>query len=183
MPLDLVTSSTDALLLGLGQSSENSVGQEAGSFLRSCYAVSVAGVEVLIQTEVFLEYIPSVMLQPLPRAPERVLGLMQRRGQILPVFDASLRLNQDRSDRAISVLVIGSGAYAGAIALEGQPRLVNPQPMANTASPMQKPDASKCAFHAALDEAAQFDSITGRTLWPLNPEQFFKSLSSTGYSL
>jgi chemotaxis signal transduction protein len=149
--------------------------------LISGYAFLLAGVPVFLPATVFMEYVASVQAQPVPRAAPRVLGLIQRRGTILPVFDPQLHRHPRPQGKAVSVLVIGEGAQAGAVLIEGQPQLLH----VHTHSPdddLAVPESHSCVFSNALSVSCSPESEFGNSFWFLDPEALFLSLSKSGYS-
>ncbi len=145
------------------------------------YAFHLAGVSVFLPATVFMEYVASVQAQPVPRAAARVVGLIQRRGTIVPVFDPQLHRHPRPAGKSLSVLVIGEGPQAGAILIEAQPQLVNVN-LHDSGAGQAVPSPHTCAFAAALSRPCRQASDTGNVFWLLNPEALFQSLSKSAYT-
>jgi chemotaxis signal transduction protein len=145
------------------------------------YAFHLAGVPVFLPATVFMEYVAAIQAQPVPRAAARVVGLIQRRGTIVPVFDPQLHRYSRPLGKPLSVLVIGEGPQAGAILIEAQPQLVNVK-MQDAGTGQALPGQHTCAFAAALSIPCRQESESGNAFWLLDPEALFHSLSKNGYT-
>jgi len=65
---------------------------------------------------------------PLPHAPPGLLGLVNLRGEVLPLFDAGALVGADRSGPAAHALVIVLEAGRAALAVDGPVRLAGGDP-------------------------------------------------------
>ncbi len=136
------------------------------------FGVSLGGVNVLLPAGVITEFVAQAPVFPVPRAPTRLLGLMQVRGHPVPVFDAAPLASDDwpalgRRD----VLLIGTGAEAGAVAVDAPPRAISPLPVA---APGEAPE---CCFGDALTDAHVDPAEPDLTWWLLAPQRLFQILS------
>ena len=140
---------------------------------RLCFGVALGGVNVLLPAGVITEFVAQAPIYPVPRAPTRLLGLMQVRGHPVPVFDAAPQASDDwpalgRHD----VLLIGTGAEAGAVAVDAPPRAISPLPVAAPG------DAPECCFGDALTDPHVDPAEPGLTWWLLAPRRLFEVLST-----
>ncbi|HEY5632990.1 MAG TPA: hypothetical protein VIT02_04445 [Burkholderiaceae bacterium] len=136
------------------------------------YGFTLGRVDLLLDPADDAQYVADATVYPLLLAPPRVLGLIQVRGQPVPVLDADpqpQRLAQ-RPDR-VQVLVVGGGFDAGALRVEHPPRAVELAPGDAT----QAPPHPECAFAGALRAPAR-DS-DGRWWWRFDAPQLFRALA------
>lgn len=90
------------------------------------YGVTVAGTHLLSAPETLNELVGSAEIHPLPRVPQWVLGLINLRGHLVPVFDlASLIAPEAPAVARRRLLVIDKGESAAAITLDGFPQALN----------------------------------------------------------
>jgi len=100
------------------------------------YGVVVAGIHLLSAPGTLNELIASAEIHPLPRVPQWILGLINLRGHLVPVFDlASLIDPAPGTSAHRRLLVIDKGERAAAITLDGFPLALDfdrasPQPRA-----------------------------------------------------
>jgi purine-binding chemotaxis protein CheW len=68
------------------------------------------------------EVVPSPVLRHLPRAPAAVLGVLNLRGDVVPVLDTARLLGQGSSTRVEHVVVVDSELGAAGLAVDALPR-------------------------------------------------------------
>ncbi len=136
------------------------------------FGVMLAGVPVLLPAGVITEFVVQASVYPVPRAPQRLLGLMQVRGQPVPVFDAALQPPRELPLlRRRDVLVVGSGVEAGALAIDSPPRQLTPVPL-------ELPGAApESCFAEAMEEAYYDPSEPQLVWWQLSPARLFTILA------
>ena len=147
-------------------------GDEPRAQPRPRFGVVLSGVHVLLPAGVITEFVAQAPVYPVPRAPQRLLGLMQLRGQPVPVFDAAEQPDAELPRlRRRDVLLIGTGAEAGAVAVEAPPRPLSPVPGGE-----RLPGPAVC-FDAALGEGYVDPAEPDLTWWLLDPRPFFEILA------
>ncbi len=140
--------------------------------VRARFGVMLAGVPVLLPAGVITEFVVQASVYPVPRAPQRLLGLMQVRGQPVPVFDAALQAPRELPLlRRRDVLVVGTGLEAGALAIDAAPRQLAPVPLESP------PAVPECCFAEAIEEALYDPSEPQRVWWQLAPSRLFTILA------
>lgn len=136
------------------------------------FGIQFGGVHVLLPAGVPTEFVAQTPVYPVPRAPHRLLGLMQLRGQPVPVFDAGPTAPAEVPIlRRRDVLLIGSGSDAGAVAVDATPRAITP--VSDDAPPG---DPGGC-FQAALGASYIDLAEPGIRWWLLAPRALFEILS------
>ena len=145
---------------------------EAWAPVKARFGVILAGVPVLFPGGVITEFVVQASVYPVPRAPQRLLGLMQVRGQPVPVFDAALHPPRELPLlRRRDVLVVGTGMEAGALAIESAPRQL-------ALIPLETPPAVPESCFAEAVEGAYYDpSEPQRVWWQLAPSRLFTILA------
>ena len=90
------------------------------------YGISVAGVRLLSTRGTLNELVGSGKIHPLPRVPKWMLGLINLRGHLVPVFDLASLIEPDACGAARHrLLVIDRGERAAAVALDGFPQALD----------------------------------------------------------
>ena len=136
------------------------------------FGVMLAEVPVLFPATVITEFVLQANVYPVPRAPQRLLGLMQVRGAPVPVFDASLDPPAELPLlRRRDVLVVGTGGEAGALAIHSPPRQLAPLPL------QVAPEAPQCCFAEAIEGAYYDPSEPQLVWWQLAPGRLFTILA------
>lgn len=140
--------------------------------VKARFGVMLAGVPVLFPGGVITEFVVQASVYPVPRAPQRLLGLMQVRGQPVPVFDAALRPPRELALlRRRDVLVVGSGVEAGAVAIDTAPRQLA---LISLETPPTVPES---CFAEAVEGAYYDPSEPQRVWWQLAPSRLFTILA------
>jgi hypothetical protein len=76
------------------------------------YALALTGIR---------EVVLSPAVEPLPGAPPAVLGVMNLRGEVVPVLDTAVLLGTGRLARAVCAVLADGGAGLAALAGDGEP--------------------------------------------------------------
>jgi hypothetical protein len=105
------------------QRESNSGGEVQSAPMRYGFRVGACG--FLIGAGVVSEVVLQPTLYPLPMAPQSLAGLLNLRGNIVPVFDLRRHLNPHAAGADISrVLVLDPGPAAAGFAIDGLPQPV-----------------------------------------------------------
>lgn len=90
------------------------------------YGISVAGARLLSTRGTLNELVGSARIYPLPRVPTWMLGLINLRGHLVPVFDLASLIEPDAHGAARHrLLVIDRGERAAAVTLDGFPQALD----------------------------------------------------------
>ena len=95
---------------------------------RRGYALTLGGVRLLLPLGIFCEFISSPVITPLPNSPRHFLGLLNLRGNLLPVYDlSSLWLDYGATAAHINphVIVLGRGEDAAAMICATPPKTLD----------------------------------------------------------
>ena len=153
---------------------------ESVSRSTQAYGFTLAGVDLLLDPSEDAQFVADATVFPLFLAPPRVLGLIQVRGQPVPVLDAAppARGLAQRPSQ-VQVLVVGDGFDAGALRVDEPPRAVafavSSSQQAQTHSGVAPPPRPECLFAVALREA-QLDAA-GRWWWRFDAPSLFRALA------
>jgi chemotaxis signal transduction protein len=92
------------------------------------YGFRVGSLGLLIQVNTGSEVIDARGIALLPNAPRWLAGVMNLRGNPVPVFDlcAALDLPRDDAAKKSKVLVLDKGEHAAGLLIDGLPRVVPP---------------------------------------------------------
>jgi chemotaxis signal transduction protein len=138
---------------------------------------AIAGEEFAVNAKHFCEVFTDVPIAPMPNSPELLVGLVNLRGQLLPVFQLHGLLAENRIEvvqkplRKKTVLVIGRGERAVGLLIDALPvslSLAMPSGI--------KPARSDVVPHPKLPELAQLHLLPDRTLVQLSVEQLPEGL-------
>lgn len=142
------------------------------------YGFTLAGVDLLLDPTEHAQFVADATVFPLFFAPPRVLGLIQVRGQPVPVLDAAppARVLAQRPTQ-VQVLVVGDGFDAGALRVEDPPRAVELAVSSGQQahSGVVPPSSPECLFAGALREP-QLDAH-GRWWWRFDAPSLFRALA------
>lgn len=139
------------------------------------YGCMVGELPVLLPPGVPVEYVADAAVHRFARAPARIVGLAQLRGLPVPVLDPSRDpAPAPAGVRRLHLLVLGSGAEAGALVVDGPPvPLDGPWRPAEASPPRSVP------FHPALEPPLARGPAPGGALWwPLRWPQCLEVLVS-----
>ncbi len=87
------------------------------------YGFSIHGIKLLAPHEAYCELIPDFHPSPLPNAPEHVLGLINLRGNLIPIYQ--LANVQEKNRRRSYALLIGQVKNSAALVIDDKPRAVS----------------------------------------------------------
>jgi chemotaxis signal transduction protein len=111
------------------------------------YGVRIDGIGWLIAKGTDAELIESRAIAPIPHSQPWLLGMMNRRGHPIPVFDMRVALDLPHDDKQASsmVLVLGKGDDALGIRVDGPPQALR----GLSATPISSALPPRLAPHAA----------------------------------
>lgn len=96
-----------------------------GVGVRRRFGVCVGPYHVLLPPQILSEVVVRPVLYPLPRTPRWFLGLLNQRGNLLPVFDLQAVLHAAAEVRTQhTVLVLDQGHEAVGLSIEGMPQSI-----------------------------------------------------------
>lgn len=96
--------------------------------LRIAFCLDGRDLWVALMPGIAADYVPGGLSAPVPGAPAHLIGLINRRGRIVSLFDplAWAQVSTDVADR--DAVVLGTGHYVGALLVSGQPVLKRLRP-------------------------------------------------------
>lgn len=134
------------------------------------YGFRVGPLRLLVEPEVLSEVLREVQVYALPGAPGWFSGLLNLRGNLVPVFDLhSLFGFADEKDEARDLLALDRGAATVCVYVNDLPERVATEQQARTLPPL--PERLK-------DHVARGFSGNGSVWMELGHASFFKSLAS-----
>jgi twitching motility protein PilI len=107
---------------------------------RARYGFQIGGIGLLIGQDTSSEVLERVPVYPLPKAPTWLMGLVNLRGNLIPVFDVKLILElesgdaQDQDQRRL--LILGGSDKAVGILIDGLPQLAATQNVLSRLPPL-----------------------------------------------
>lgn len=137
---------------------------------RKRYGFCIGSFGLMIQADVGSEVIRPEVISSLPGSAPYLLGLLNLRGNLVPVFDLSLLLGIAKSteSRSMLVLILDKGESAVGMVIDGFP-----QPLAALRSIEQLP-----ALPAALQEHVNAGYVKDEQVWlEFNHQSFFERLT------
>ena len=95
--------------------------------VRIRYGFRVVGMSFLVGQNTSSEVLERVPVYPLPKAPTGLLGLVNLRGNLVPVFDIKplLELDDSATTDKNRLLILGAGDKAVGILIDGLPQPAN----------------------------------------------------------
>ena len=135
------------------------------------YGVAINQICVKLDAAWQAEYHSQAHVYPLPTRSHRVVGLLQLRGEIVPVFDPSDagNLSQGRTSVHNVLVIFVEGKWLGVVVKQ------EPMPVPHTQpSNVRKPSSP---FEQALHDPNLASDGSGTIWWSLNAPQFFEQLS------
>ena len=89
------------------------------------FGFCVGHLRLLLMPHTFSEVIPQAVIYPLPNVPPWFLGVLNQRGNLLPVFDLHQLLRaRNRGHDNHTVLVLDQGSDAVGMLIDGMPQAV-----------------------------------------------------------
>lgn len=157
----------DAALLSMLPATAGCMGDDAPM---SRYGFRIGELALLVPEGIETEVLDNPRVFPLPRAPHWLAGMLNQRGNVVPVFDIpKLLSSQARPSRARRILLMGRAAQAVAVYIDGLPqpltttdRVDNPADLPAMLQPFAEP-----AF-----------SEQGADWFEFNHTEFFQCLSA-----
>jgi twitching motility protein PilI len=98
----------------------------APEFQRNRYGFRIGGFGLVIDVNTTSEVIDQLPIYSIPNAPSWLLGLINLRGNLVPVFDLRILLNVEKeNDQKRRLLILGQGEKAVAIPINNLPEPPN----------------------------------------------------------
>ncbi len=91
----------------------------------SRFGFRVGQLHLLIQTGTLSEVITQTPIYPMPNVPSWFIGVMNLRGNLIPVFNLHRLLETGEADHAHKVLVLDQGGSGVGIPIDGLPHAVH----------------------------------------------------------
>lgn len=139
---------------------------------RNRYGFCIGSFGLLIKADVGSEVIRAQAISSLPGSAPWLRGLLNLRGNLVPVFDLRMILGVSQSDapRALLVLILDKGENAVGMVVDGFP-----QPLSAL-----RPIAQLPQLPARLREHVKAGFLKDQRVWlEFDHESFFEQLSST----
>ncbi|MBA2409586.1 MAG: chemotaxis protein CheW [Gammaproteobacteria bacterium] len=143
-----------------------------GAKARTRYGCQIGTIHLLIGMNTVSEVMPLPVLAPVPNTPPWLKGLLNLRGNLVPVFDLKLLLELEEQESAgkAMALILDKGELAVGIIVDGFPR-----PLTALRSVQHLPELPR-RLHAYVSAGYMQDDV----LWlEFGHEQFFDSLTGT----
>lgn len=136
------------------------------------YGVIIGQTGVMLDPAWQAQFHRDAAVYPLPTSSTRVVGLLQLRGEIIPVFDPSDagNLNEGRTTSHNVLVLLVDGKWLGVV-VKNEPKLVELRQASNVHRP-------SCAFDQALFDPNLAGDGSAMIWWRLNAPQFFEQLSN-----
>ncbi len=143
------------------------------------FASVIAGVPVLLSSDWTPEYFQNIEVFPLPSESARLVGIVQIRGEVVPVFDPTVSRNLvSHARRKISVTVVKTESGLLGFAVDSEPFAIKLGAVAFATTP-------DCVFSEALSQPRS-GALLGadanplaktKAWWQLDIDRFFKTLN------
>ncbi len=137
---------------------------------RSRFGVLLGGAGLLLPAGLVCEFVDEADVHPVPGAPPRLRGLMQRHGRPLPVF--GIAPVTSFGHQRLRVLVIDEGRNAAALEIDFPPEPVDP------VAPCDEPPAYPGAWPAGAFDRAWRCEGHDEVFWEFEPSRLFGLLGS-----
>jgi len=134
------------------------------------FGFSVGQINMLVPEGLYCELLTEHQVTPLPNSPEHVIGLINLRGNIVPVYSISKFLSQPKLTPKYAYL-IGAPEEGAALLINDKPSLID----LTDVSPRPDVDHSIPEFLSECIGAAY--SVNGRLWLSLNHEGLFSRLT------
>ncbi|MEE4380095.1 MAG: chemotaxis protein CheW [Candidatus Competibacteraceae bacterium] len=138
---------------------------------RSRYGFLVSDIGLLIHQDTTSEVIEQIPVYPIPHMPSWLPGLINLRGNLIPVFDLKLFLGLEQHDEQQKqwLLILGTDDQAVSLFCDGLPRIVD------TTHPLGRLPPLPTALRPHAVRAYAYEGI----IWSeFDHEHFFKSASA-----
>lgn len=110
------------------------LGQDVGRARNLRYGYALGSFRILIGKQVPCEVVPETAIYPLPNTPQWVLGMINLRGNLVPIFDLRKRLLPEAANSGERrLLILDRGTRAAGIFIDGLPQALE----INDADPAQ----------------------------------------------
>jgi twitching motility protein PilI len=134
----------------------------------SRFGFRIGQLRLLIQTGTLSEVITQTPIYPIPNVPSWFVGVINLRGNLIPVFNLHLLLETGESSQAHTVLVLDQGSDGIGIPIDGLPHAVHLDDALHNIPPL----------HETLQEHVPTAYLTDGGLWlDFDHQSFFTALS------
>lgn len=145
------------------------------------YGLRIGGVPLLLPEGVACEYLVDATVYPVPRAPDRLLGLIHLRGHAVPALDASRQAGTELPViRSAVLIVLGQGVGAVALKADEAPQSVTLDPSAPSGN--APPPRPSCAFSIALREP-RIERVTADVWWQFDCDRLVAALIGAAHEV
>lgn len=103
----------------------SSPGMRQAAIEISRFGFRVGQLRLLIQTGILSEVITQTPIDPMPNVPNWFVGVMNLRGNLIPVFDLHRLLETGEAGQTQRVLVLDQGSNGVGIPIDGLPHAVH----------------------------------------------------------
>jgi len=135
------------------------------------FGLMLAGTCVLLPAGLLCEFVGDAEVFPVPGAPSRLRGLMQRHGRPVPVFALSPS-DAPEGIAKLRVLVFGTGGEAGALEIDLPPEPVEP------VEPIEQPGPPAGAVPASVLSGPWRCAGRDEPFWQFEPARLFAALGA-----
>ena len=137
---------------------------------RARYGFQVSDIGLLIHQDTTSEVIEQIPVYPIPHMPYWLPGLINLRGNLIPVFDLKLFLGLEHdSQQKQWLLILGADDHAVSLFCDGLPKMVD------TTRPLERLPPLPMALRPHIVRAYAYEGI----IWSeLDHEHFFHSVAA-----
>lgn len=133
----------------------------------SRFGFRVGQLRLLIQTGTLSEVISQTPIYPMPNVPNWFVGVMNLRGNLIPVFDLHRLLETGEAGQTQTVLVLDQGSNGIGVPIDGLPHAVHLGDALHNIPPL----------HEALQEHVKTAYTTDGSIWlDFDHQSFFTTL-------
>ena len=135
------------------------------------YGIFMGHIGVVLEPNWQAQFHRGALIYPLPTSSPRVVGLLQLRGEIIPVFDPTDAGNLcEGRTTAHNVLVVSVDRKLLGVVVKEAPKPIELRQSSNVGRP-------RCVFEQALFDPSLADDGSGMIWWRLDARQLFEQLS------
>ncbi len=149
----------------------NAVDEGESSQSKRRFGFVIGGIGLLVPRSLFCEYFVDEHISPLPNAPSHVEGLINVRGNIVPVYSI-YNLLERKKTHARFIYLIGTPEDGAALIVDGKPTTVD---CSNHTAGYRQPENLPQLLATCID-AGYF--VEGKTWLSINHEQLFTKLAA-----
>ena len=153
-------------------------GQDGAGPQRACL-FTVCGELLAINVEHLYEVIQEATITPLPQVPMGLAGVVNFRGEILPVIELAPWLTSDNrcGDETVRVMIIqGKGTQVG-LRIDAVRDVADHQELLPADGEILRPGLELCLKPVAAESFQTVSPAAGRTIWHLLVSELFDQLT------